>query len=390
MAAVAGLAWRRRAALASAWTPAGDAGGATASGTVVERCFLNLLQRQGHRIVRSQPAAEVGRVWVLQRDGVPYGMVCLGERGVIERDAIERVASVFRAEGLPTGRIVGLGPFSEPARMLARSHGLLLMTLDDVLDVAAVELGHAAATPEVERLSHQLAASQQDLRRLQEELAHAATMATQTAQQAHAQAERSWEETTQVIHELKRRKEQLESQLSQLHGEHEQLKRHWENSEWFLGEERAKQAELERRLDELLHPSSPDALQEASPRPRSDPWNGADRRRWPRRELRQAPAPVEVVVSAIPTDREEVAGFASNISEGGVCVEWPGDRRIPDTVPLRLFLPACRRPIEATGRCVWKRHTPDQHRQLVGVAFDTLSSDDRQQIAALVSEPGSA
>ena len=392
IAAVAGFVWRRRAAWAPARTSGLTAGGAIASGTVVERCFLNLLQRQGHRIVRSQPIAEVGRVWVLQRDGVPYGMTCLGQRGVIERDAIERVASAFRAEGLPTGRIVGLGPFSEPARMLARSQGLLLMTLDDVLDVAAVELGHAAATPDVELLSHQLAASQQHLRRLQEELAHAATMAAQTAQQAHTQAERSWEETTQVIQELKRRNEQLESQLAQVHGEHEQLKRHWENSEWFLGEERAKRTALERRLEELSHPLSPDAAQEASAHPEGDSWNGVDRRRWPRRALRPETggigAPVEVVVSAIPTDREEVAGFASNISEGGVCVEWPGDRQIPDTVPLRLFLPACRRPIEATGRCVWRRHAPDRQRQCVGVAFDALSPDDRREIAALVGEPG--
>jgi predicted nucleic acid-binding Zn-ribbon protein len=208
--AVTGWRRRRKPVLIRESSQAGAAGvsGMLQAASVLEHLVLKAMQCQGHTVVGSKAIADLGTLWIVQKDDQRQGLVCLGDGGFLERKVLEPFCKSLQQESLRSGTVYALGAFTAPAQAFAKENQIHLISREEVLKLMEVELKGPVLTPDAEQVSQQLVKSQSEL--------------DQT--QAKIQA--------------------LEQELSA-------QKKKWEEAEWYLGEERTKKQTLEQQVAEL-------------------------------------------------------------------------------------------------------------------------------------------
>ncbi len=102
----------------------------------------------------------------------------------------------------------------------------------------------------------------------------------------------------------------------------------------------------------------------------------ADRRKAHRHEV--------VVRVAYATVDEIFSEFVRNINEGGLFIETESPHPVETNVTLRFRLPGCDEPIEAAARVVWSTPGGEGEPPGMGLCFDRLSPEAREQIDRLI------
>lgn len=76
--------------------------------------------------------------------------------------------------------------------------------------------------------------------------------------------------------------------------------------------------------------------------------------------------------------------FASNINEGGIFVETETPQPVGTTVELEFKLPGADQPVEVAGLVVRTEPGGPEEPSGMGIEFETLSAEVRQQIDEIV------
>ena len=76
--------------------------------------------------------------------------------------------------------------------------------------------------------------------------------------------------------------------------------------------------------------------------------------------------------------------FARNINEGGIFVETDNPQPVGASVELEFKLPGADRPVEVVGRVVRSEEGESHGASGMGIEFENLSADARQQIDEIV------
>jgi type IV pilus assembly protein PilZ len=82
--------------------------------------------------------------------------------------------------------------------------------------------------------------------------------------------------------------------------------------------------------------------------------------------------------------------FARNINEGGIFIETETEQPIGSRVQLEFKLPGAEQPIEVVGRVVREEPAGPSGGQGIGIEFENLDSEVRQQINEIVRKLRSA
>jgi type IV pilus assembly protein PilZ len=109
---------------------------------------------------------------------------------------------------------------------------------------------------------------------------------------------------------------------------------------------------------------------------------GIERRSSPRTDL--------VVHVNYQTVDDLFSEFARNINEGGIFIETETPQPIGTRVQLEFKLPGADRPIEVVGRVVREEQAGSSGVTGIGIEFESLDSEVRQQINEIVRKLRSA
>jgi len=105
---------------------------------------------------------------------------------------------------------------------------------------------------------------------------------------------------------------------------------------------------------------------------------GIERRSSPRTDL--------VVRVNYQTVDDLFSEFARNINEGGIFIETEAPQPIGTSVQLEFKLPGADRPIEVVGRVVREEQGGSSGARGIGIEFDNLDSEVRQQINEIIKK----
>jgi type IV pilus assembly protein PilZ len=101
-------------------------------------------------------------------------------------------------------------------------------------------------------------------------------------------------------------------------------------------------------------------------------------------ERRSSPRTDLVVRVNYQTVDDLFSEFARNINEGGIFIETETQQPIGSLVQLEFKLPGAERPIEVVGRVVREEPGGPGEAQGIGIEFENLDSEVRQQINEIV------
>ena len=415
--AIAVTGWRRRRkpVLIRESSQAGAAGvsGMLQAASVLEHLVLKAMQRQGHTVVGSKAIADLGTLWIVQKDDQRQGLVCLGDGGFLERKVLEPFCEALQQESLRAGTVYALGAFTAPAQAFAKENQIHLISREEVLKGMEVELKGPVLTPDAEQLSQQLVTSRSEL-----DQTHATIQAL--AQELSAQ-KKKWEEAEWYLGDERTKKQALEQQVAELTKqlaakdevyaklvqEADQLKAKSAEIDQRLAGEQEKRTQLETQigqLEQLKVQSSTvagkaqviqestkaakeviKAVAEEEPKTTQEVSQGKERRQWPLVDLASQKGK-GVLVRATSNDGEPMNGDARNLSAGGLCVELPSGERLADEFELKLFLPDRTKPIEAIGKLMWKGRGSRRRMGQLGIAFSAVNAPDQEAISQFVEE----
>jgi type IV pilus assembly protein PilZ len=101
-------------------------------------------------------------------------------------------------------------------------------------------------------------------------------------------------------------------------------------------------------------------------------------------ERRSSPRTDLVVRVNYQTVDDLFSEFARNINEGGIFIETEAQQPIGSGVQLEFKLPGADRPIEVAGRVVRAEPGGSSGASGIGIEFENLDSEVRQQINEIV------
>ena len=421
---IAVVGWRRRRKAAVAPGESAELVSIAQGTSVYEQLILKAMQRQGHTVVGSKAIADLGTLWIVQKDDQRQGLVCLGDGGFLERKVLEPFCKALQQESLRSGTVYALGAFTAPAQAFAKENQIHLISREEVLKLMEVELKGPVLTPDVEQLSQQLVKSQSEL-----DQTHAKIQALE--QELSAQ-KKKWEEAEWYLGEERTKKQALEQQVAELTKqlaakdelyaklvqEADQLKAKSAEVDQRLAAEQEKRAQLETQIAKLgqqlkaqaatvadlpaalaaragkvqLIQESTEAAKETikavtaeEPKVTQEVLQGQEHRKWPRLDLSRHKGK-GVLVRATSNDGEPMNGDARNLSTGGLCMELPSGEQLADEFELKLFLPDRTKPIEAIGKLMWKGRGSRRRMGQLGIAFSAVNAADQETITRFVEQ----
>jgi uncharacterized protein (TIGR02266 family) len=81
---------------------------------------------------------------------------------------------------------------------------------------------------------------------------------------------------------------------------------------------------------------------------------------------------------------EMFSEFTRDINDGGLFIETEKPRPAGTEVAMRFNLPGSDQPVQTVGRVVWVRSAGGDSPPGMGIEFDELTRDDRQQINDMI------
>ena len=427
--AIAVTGWRRRRkpVLIRESSQAGAAGvsGMLQAASVLEHLVLKAIQRQGHTVVGSKAIADLGTLWVVQKDDQRQGLVCLGDGGFLERKVLEPLCEALQQESLRSGTVYALGAFTAPAQAFAKEKEINLIPREEVLKMINVELQGPVVEPEAAALLQKRAELEGELVQVQGRI--------KALEQEIAGQKKQWEESQWCLGEERTKKGTLEQQVAELtrelaqkneltaklSQELDQLKAKSAEVDQRLAAEQEKRAQLETQIGQLeeqlkvqastiadlpaathaaqagkaqLIQESTEAVKETitavaaeEPKAPLEASQDKERRQWPRLDLSRHKGKGVLVRATSDTD-EPINGDARNLSAGGLCVELSSGEALADEFELKLFLPDRTKPIEAIGKRIWKGRGSRRRLEQLGIIFSGVKASDQAAISRFVEE----
>ena len=395
--------------------------------TLIDDMVWGAFAQQGYGLVieiqRTQPPGGVVRI--LQKEGVPSALWCVGYGAVVEQQTVEQFVRIMREAKVEQGMLVAAGSFTVPAQRVAKARRILLIGREQLAELlsegARGEYVNGQLAQQRQRLDELQAtlcqyASELDALRRQrneaswyfgEERAKSASLEAQlneAQQQLHqyqtelqrwtqeaATLRKQWEESQWFLGEAQARGRYLDAQLAALHAVAQQAQRsdqERQEAQWYLGEERVKYRALEAEVAQLQ------TALEAS----------AQRERELEHALQQLRQAVETLAHSGErrlNDRVKIPGVIAEIYNGeqtalaeatirdvscsGIGLETAQELPEASSLRIRLSIPGCDA-IDSPVRLVWQRQRAEGSLYHSGCTFADESAQRLAQIAQLIEQ----
>ena len=112
----------------------------------------------------------------------------------------------------------------------------------------------------------------------------------------------------------------------------------------------------------------------------------AERRRWPRVNCEASKQGVLLRLETTASEDAVLNTFARDLSPGGLSFEVEKNLHLPDSLPLKLFLPHAHPPLDCRSRVAWQE--ANGHMTRAGVAFSQLSEEQQHTLETFLGEVG--
>jgi len=393
--------------------------------TLIDEMVWRAFAQQGYGLVieieRTQPLG--GIVRIIQKEGIPSALWCLGYGAVVEKQTVEQLTRMMREAKVEQGMLVAAGSFTVPAQRVAKAHRILLIGREQLAEL----LSEGARS---EYVTGQLEQQRQRLDELQATLCQYASELDALRRQRneaswHLGEERANSASVEAqLNEVQQQLRQYQTELQQWTQDAATLRKQWEESQWFLGEAQARGRYLDAQLVALQaiarqaqrgdqerdeaqwylgeERSKCSALEAEVTKLQAALETSAQRERELERtlqQLRQAVGTLERYGERRLNGRVKIPGAVAEIFNGEQTalaeaairdLSYTGiglatDQELPrgSALRIRFSIPGCD-PIDSPVHLVWQRQDAEGSPYHSGYAFSDASAQRQAQIAQLI------